>query len=931
MDKYIHIKGARVHNLKNIELKIPRGKLIVITGPSGSGKSSLAFDTIYAEGQRRYVESLSAYARQFLEKMPKPDVDFISGVAPAISIQQKAPSGNPRSTVGTLTEIYDYLRLLYARIGEIYCHKCGEPIQRDSNQSVLEFIADLPAGEICYIAFPLPEEIKQKNQIARQYLLSEGFMRVWQDGHLKHLQKEAVELTAPETYVVVDRIRSGPNFDRNRALESIETAFHSGEGFLTLIIEPDRLHHFNKLLLCNRCGTRAIAPEPRLFSFNSPFGACPGCQGFGDMMDLDLKKIIPDPSKSLRRGAIAPWSTPAYRHMLTELAYLAPQYGIRMDAPWESLSPQQQEVIINGDDHFPGIRGFFEWLETKKYKVHVRVFISRYRSYFTCTLCHGARLRPEALAIKIGGKNISELTLIPIERLYRFFNSLKLSGEQEQIAEQLLKEIRTRLKYLIDVGLGYLHLNRRANTLSGGEFQRINLASALGSSLTGVLYILDEPTIGLHPRDTRRLIKILQSLVKAGNTVIVVEHDPEMIQAADHIIDLGPASGEWGGRIMYQGTYPRLIERGKGITASWLRGEKEIPRRSPVTASRQSLTIVGAREHNLKNLTVRIPLGQFVCLTGVSGSGKSTLVMDILYHAYQAKKGNFNGRVGSHDKIVGLEQLDRIEMVDQSPIGRTPRSNPVTYIKAFDEIRKIFARTAQARARGFTPAHFSFNVPGGRCDQCNGDGEIKIEMQFLADVYILCDACKGKRFKPSVLDVYYHGKNIHDVLQLTVDEAVKFFQDHPALVRKLKILQQVGLGYLRLGQPAPTLSGGEAQRIKIAAHLTKKQQGKVLFIMDEPTTGLHLDEISKLLQALDLLLKGGASLLVIEHNLQVIKNADWIIELGPEGGEKGGRIVAEGTPEELARKANTPTGEFLRRLFDQETARKIPLKASTSH
>ena len=909
----IEIEGARVHNLKNISLKIPRGELVVICGPSGSGKSSLAFDTLYAEGQRRYVESLSAYARQFLKKMPRPDVQSIRGICPAIAIQQKAPSGNPRSTVGTVTEIYDYLRLLYARIGEVFCMNCGAPVKKEQPEDVFRTIETLPEGTRFYIAFTLSAaELEHPEKIPR-FLEQEGFLRVWQQGNIYDVRRDTIDFTLPQTYVVVSRAVKRQPLDRTRLMEAIETAYRAGEESMTLILEDGTPYTFRQDFVCKHCGTRMLEPEPRLFSFNNPFGACPGCQGFGDMMDIDLHKVIPDATRSLREGAIAPWNTPAYSHLLARLSYFASRYGIPMDVPWEKLTPQQQQLIIEGTPDFPGIRGFFRWLETKKYKVHVRVLISRYRSYFTCTRCGGRRLRPEALAVKIAGKDISELVRMNIRELYRFFKNLTLTPYQEEIAAQLLKEIRTRLKYLVDVGLDYLHLDRRANTLSGGEFQRINLSTALGSALTGTLYVLDEPTIGLHPRDTHRLIRILKSLVRAGNTVLVVEHDADVIREAGYIVEMGPAAGEYGGEVVFRGTQHQFLENPHSVTAQYLRNlhASSLPakRRRP---GGRNLTILGAREHNLKNIDVTIPLNMLVCVTGVSGSGKSTLVEEVLYRGYLSRTGNYQGRVGTHREIKGLDYLKGMEMVDQSPIGRTPRSNPVTYIKAFDEIRKILAAAPVARAHGYTPGHFSFNVPGGRCEVCQGDGMIKVEMLFMADVYIQCEACQGKRFKPEILQVRYHGKNVDDILQMSVDEAVQFFADRPSLVRKLKTLQEVGLGYLRLGQPATTLSGGEAQRIKLAAHLSKRTHRNVLFIFDEPTTGLHFSDIQKLLQAFDTLIQRGASILVIEHNLEVISHADWIIDLGPEGGDRGGEIVAQGTPEQIMENPHSHTGKFLK-------------------
>ncbi len=914
MSDYIDIRGARLHNLKNIDVHIPRGELVVITGPSGSGKSSLAFDTLYAEGQRRYVESLSPYARQFLEKMPKPEVDAISGINPAIAIQQKAPSGNPRSTVGTVTEIYDYLRLLFARIGTLICYNCSSPLRKDLPDQVVGFIESLPVNTRFYIAFPVSSENPERAEQLKDAIISRGFLRVWQNGGVIDLRDQDPDFRQQDTYIVVDRGIRSANADRPRLIDSVETAFREGDGNMSIILSNGKIENFTQNFVCRVCGTHMIEPQPRLFSFNNPFGACPGCQGFGDMMDLDIHKIIPDPSKTLRQGTIVCWNSRSYRHLLTRLASVAPKYGLSMDQSFEELSEEQKNLIIDGCRDFIGIRGFFKRLERKKYKVHVRVFMSRFRSYFTCTMCHGKRLRPEALAITIGDKNISDLVKMPISELQVFFRDLQLSEYQSRIAGQLLAEISSRLQYLLDVGLTYLHLDRRANTLSGGEFQRINLATALGTALTGTLYILDEPTIGLHPRDTGRLIHILRSLTRIGNTAVVVEHERAVIQESDYLIDLGPAAGEAGGEIMFQGPYKNFLQNGKSLTAEYLSGEKTIPGKSSYRkGSGLALTIIGARQHNLKNINVRIPLGVMTAVTGVSGSGKSTLIHDILYRGYLQNRGEGKEKAGDHDEIRGLQNIYRMEMVDQSPIGRTPRSNPITYIKGFDEIRKSYASLTRSRVHGFKPGHFSFNVPGGRCENCQGDGSLKIEMQFLADVYLTCDVCNGRRYKQEILDIYFHGKNIHEVLQMSADEALDFFRDHPAINRKMRVLQEVGLGYLKLGQSATTLSGGEAQRIKLAAHLSRKTHCDVLFIFDEPTTGLHFDDIAKLLRAFDALIERGASVLIIEHNLDVIRYADWIIDLGPEGGYAGGEVIAEGTPAEISRTKHSYTGRYLRK------------------
>ena len=916
MSEFIEIKGARLHNLKNIHVHIPRGKLVVITGPSGSGKSSLAFDTLYAEGQRRYVESLSAYARQFLEKMPKPEVDFISGIPPAIAIQQKAPSGNPRSTVGTVTEIYDYLRLLFARIGEIYCHNCGSQVKKDLPENVFDSIESLPLKTKFYIGFPLQISTGEETTNLQELILSRGFLRIWQDGVVINLRETEINNDQRNSCVIVDRQIRTVEMDRARLIESIETAFSEGEGNLWLISNEGDIKKFSQNFLCNNCGTGMLEPQPRLFSFNNPFGACPGCQGFGNMMELDFKKIIPDPTKSIREGAIQPWNSASHQRILTRLASIAPDFGISLDKSFQDLTEHQKDIIINGTRNFPGIRGFFKKLEKKKYKVHVRVFLSRYRSYFTCTICHGKRLRPEALAITLSNRNISELVKKNINQIDTFFQKLKLSQYQFNIAQQLLKEIQNRLQYLKDMGLDYLQLDRRANTLSGGEFQRINLATALGAALTGTLYVLDEPTIGLHPRDTGRLMNILKSLSNMGNTTVVVEHEREVIRNTDYIIDLGPASGEAGGQLMFEGNLTEFQKFQGSLTAQYYHHLKSIPKKNKYRKGNGLfINLLGASEHNLKNLGIRFPLGMMIAITGVSGSGKSTLIHEVLYKGYLQTRGKAKEEPGKFDAIRGLHNIYQMELIDQSPIGRTPRSNPITYIKGFDEIRKLYASLTRSRANGFTPGHFSFNVPGGRCENCNGDGQLKIEMQFLADVYITCDICNGKRYKKNVLEVHYKGKNIINILEMTVDQALDFFSNYPSIIRKMRVLQEVGLGYLKLGQSATTLSGGEAQRIKLAVHLNRKTHRDVLFLFDEPTTGLHFDDISKLLEAFDALIAKGASIIIIEHNIDVIKAADWIIDLGPEGGEGGGYVVAEGTPVEIAKNPHSYTGHYLKNVI----------------
>ncbi len=928
MHESIVIRGARTHNLKNISLELPRHRLIVISGPSGSGKSSLAFDTLYAEGQRRYLESLSTYTRQFLERMPRPDVDWISGISPAIAIEQKNRTTSPRSTVGTITEIYDYLRLLFSRIGRVYCPQCGEEIRRDSPQDVYHWLLEHAAGGPVMIGFPLSVADIPETYAPLDWLKGKGFKRVWAGGRLMRVG-ELQSMDVATTDVVIDRIAAVSEAQRARIMDSLESAFVEGHGTVVVILDDGQRRRFTSEFICNRCGISMPAPEPRLFSFNNPLGACPGCQGFGDMMDWDLKKIVPDPGLSLRGGAVAPFNSAKGRRFLNTMLTVALRHGIPVSVPFRKLTPEQVAFVMEGRDEFPGVRGFFRYLEKKKYKLHVRVFMARFRSYFTCTECHGARLRPEALQVKINGANIAELANLKLSDLKAFLDNLHLSAEEQAVADVVLKEVRSRLQYLLDVGLEYLTLNRRANTLSGGEYQRINLATALGSALTNTLYVLDEPTVGLHPRDTHRLVSILKALQKRGNTVVVVEHERAVIEHADYLVELGPAAGEHGGEVVFAGSQRAFRRHATSVTAAYIRGEKEVPllnvpRRPP---GKNQLRLLGAREHNLKQIDVTIPLGCLVVVTGVSGAGKSTLIQDVLYPALKEKLGQSVEKPPAYDDLLGAEYLDRVVLVDQSPIGRTPRSNPVTYVKAFDEIRKLFAATPQARAQGFKPGHFSFNVPGGRCEVCQGNGEITVEMHFMADVHLECDACKGRRFKESVLHVRYRGKSIFDVLNMTVSEALEFFHDQPKIVRKLKMLQDVGLGYLRLGQPAPTLSGGEAQRIKIAAFLSQKRHDRTLYLLDEPTTGLHFRDIEVLIRALLELLHRGASIIVLEHNLDVIKQADWIIDLGPEGGDRGGEVVAAGPPEAIVNVAQSYTGRFLKPVLQRGKAATLSVAA----
>jgi excinuclease ABC subunit A len=1003
----IVVRGARVHNLKNIDFEIPHNALTVVTGVSGSGKSSLAFDTIYAEGQRRYVESLSAYARQFLERIEKPDADHIEGIAPAVAIRQKNTTRNPRSTVGTATEIYDYLRLLFARVGRTYCLRCGDEVKKDTVDEVADAVLALGEGTRLNVLFPLrttetngdvipkgfiPEESavrsgkagpsplkrfgmtggkgrgKKKKTLHDEGALDairtrlfelrqRGFNRLFQGGQIFEFStpESLLDITFAEpVFVLVDRIAVSAD-SRARIVDATEISFREAGEVIFEVPEnlrPNeastghpvngrgaRQMRFSQRFECKTCGVRYEEPEPRLFSFNNPYGACPRCQGFGNTIDFDLGLVIPDPTKSLNEGAIEPWTKPKYRTLATEMKRFARQADIPLDVAWANLEPEQQRLILDGDKKFSGVRGFFKYLERKKYKLHVRVFLSRYRGYTRCSECDGNRLRVEARQVRIAGKNICEVCAMTVEDAATFFDQVKLSEQESGIAERLLHEIRSRLRFLNDVGLEYLMLDRLTSTLSGGEAQRIQLATSLGSQLVGTLYVLDEPSIGLHSRDTHRLINILHGLRDLGNTVLVVEHDPDVMRASDRILDLGPGAGELGGKVIAVGNYEQIQQSRGSLTGRYLANELHIQvptnRRKP---GRQQIMIRGARAHNLKNIDVSIPLGMLVAITGVSGSGKSTLLHDVLYQALTVLKkqtnedsrpsGAWTGQPMNFsflDEVAGHELVDEVVLVDQSPIGRTPRSNPVTYIKAFDGIRDLFAGTPEAHKRGFAAGHFSFNVPGGRCETCQGDGTVVVEMQFLADVELVCEECKGKRFKPEVLEVRYRGKNIYETLDMTVREAMHHFANAAKVADKLRMLDEVGLGYLRLGQSATTLSGGEAQRVKLAAHLqpasSRAANGagrrRRLYILDEPTTGLHFDDISKLLAALRRLIEAGGSIVLIEHNLEVIKTADWVIDLGPEGGERGGHVVGEGPPERIAEIAESYTGKFLAGVLNQ--------------
>ncbi len=946
-EEAIIVRGARVNNLKQISFEIPLNSLTVVTGVSGSGKSSLAFDTVYAEGQRRYVESLSAYARQFLERMEKPDVDEVIGICPAVAISQKNSTRNPRSTVGTQTEIYDYLRLLFARAGTTICYNCGQQVKRDTTQAIAERVLQEAEGTRFYVLFPaeagLMEKLAEPSKKATKKKVSEH-VRLSLNAHLMSLMQrglirlydatknEIIELQTPDSftgnsfediYVLVDRmtVRQGDEAVRSRLVDSLETCYIEGHGHAIIqLLAPDgnQLLKFSEKFSCKTCDIDYVLPEPQLFSFNNPFGACPTCQGFGNTIGLDLDLVIPNKELSLGEGAVEAFTKPQFETWMPKLIEFAQRVGIPMDKPYWSLTEAQQQMIVNGKGTFRGIRKMFELLEEKKYKMHVRVFLAKYRGYTRCSECRGGRLRREAQCVKIAGQSLPEICALSIKNANVFFNQLQLSVEQHAIADRLLHEIKQRLKFLSDVGLDYLSLDRLASTLSGGEAQRIQLATNLGASLVGALYVLDEPSIGLHPRDSERLISLLKNLRDIGNTVLVVEHEAEMMRAADHILDIGPGAGELGGQVVYQGNYDGLLADATSLTGRYLRGEMQIkvpnghrPTATPAGAKKQ-IELKGLRQNNLQNIDVTIPLGKLVCITGVSGSGKSTLVHDCLYAGIKHERGDWRGAVGEFRTLDGGHFVDDIILVDQSPIGRTPRSNPVTYIKVYDAIREAFADTNEAKKRGYSVGHFSFNVPGGRCDACEGDGTVTVAMQFLADVELVCEECRGSRFKSSILDIKYRGKNIYEVLNLTVREALSFFSHINRVASKLRVLEEVGLGYLRLGQSATTLSGGEAQRVKLASYLSKRSGDHSLFIFDEPTTGLHFDDINKLLSAFRRLIEAGGSLIVIEHNLDVIKTADWIIDLGPEGGDQGGAIVAVGTPEELMAHPNSHTGRFLR-------------------
>ena len=938
MKDTIRIRGARQHNLAGIDVDIPRAALTVITGPSGSGKSSLAFDTLYAEGQRRYVESLSAYARQFLERMEKPDVDSIEGISPAVAIEQANPTRSSRSTVGTGTEIYDYLRLLWARVGRTHCRVCDRELRPDTVASVCTALDTLPAGTRVVIAAPLIRSDRITHDALVENLRARGFVRVAVGETIRHLDELGdTDLTdSADVLVVLDRLTLAPDA-RGRLAEAIESAFREGDGDCTLLFPTPiaapagtsargdgalvtRLR-FTERFECPDDGTRAPHPTPQLFSFNNPRGACATCNGFGAVLGYDESLIVPDPTRSLRDGAIDPWTKPRYERQRRLVLDAARALGVSADVPWQQLPPDAREVLLRGRKRpYVGIFPFLEELEEKRYKQYIRVFLRQYQRATPCGTCGGSRLHADALAVRVAGRRLSEVVLEPVHRLREWLDTLPLDTTDARVAETVLREARSRTRFLCDVGLTYLTLDRATRTLSGGEAQRISLANALGSSLVDATYVLDEPSIGLHPRDLDRLLQLLHRLRDGGNTVVMVEHDLDAMRAADHMIELGPAAGEQGGRVVFAG--PMSLAGASPLTGQYLTGARAVPlptERRPVGP--RWLTLRGARAHNLHGVDLRVPLGALTVVTGVSGSGKSTLVHDVLYRALETRfagetsaKEHLGETVGGYASLEGADALDAVVLVDQSPIGRSPRSNPVTYVKAYDDIRKLFADVPLARQRGFGPGHFSFNVAGGRCDHCEGAGALEVEMVFMADVFVPCEACGGRRFKPEVLEVKVRGRSIHDVLQLTVDEAIRAFPREDKLAQALWHVQQVGLGYLRLGQPGTTLSGGEAQRLKIARELalTAKGGGRRLYIMDEPTTGLHPEDIRRLATVFDRLLEQGHTLLLVEHDLDVIKLADWVVDLGPEGGDGGGHVVATGRPEEVAAVEASHTGRWLR-------------------
>ena len=920
--KYISVRGARLHNLKGVDVDIPRNKLTVVSGVSGSGKSTLAFDTIYAEGQRRFVESLSSYARQFLERMHKPDADSITGIPPAIAIQQNVHTRNPRSTVGTTTEIYDYLRLLYGRVGKTICYHCEKEVRRDTPQYVVDEILKFNEGERFYIAFPFPESARDIRQYLDLYK---------EAGYFRYINFDTFDVVNADDKnihnvidniigaVVVDRlVFSNTDELRTRLTDSVEAAFKMSSGKCILLNTSTReILHFSTAYECSDCKIVYEEPDPKLFSFNNPHGACPKCQGFGRTIGIDENLVIPDMSKSIRQGAIHPFKGDVMSKYQRELIRIAQQCSIDLDEPYYNLSEKQKNIIWKGYEDFEGLDGFFEMLEEGVHKMQYRIMLSRYRGYTTCKACSGSRIRTSARQVFVGGKNIPELIGMPFESLMEFFDGIEFNEYDKMVAGQVLNELRWRTKLLVDIGLEYISLSRLSHTLSGGESQRISLSTALGSSLVGTLYVLDEPSIGMHPRDTGRLLNILFKMRNLGNTVIVVEHDPDIIRYSDYLIDMGPGAGSEGGEVVYKGNYEDVLKSERSLTGQYLSGRKKVPmpevRRKP---TRKKLFIPKTRENNLKLENLEIPLECIVVVTGVSGSGKSTLVNDVIYNGIKRNIGSFQIKNGKFDGIGGYDWVQNIEMVDQSSIGKSSRSTPATYTKAFDFIRDLFASTQGAKQLGWKPGHFSFNVPGGRCEACEGEGIVTVEMQFLPDVALECESCKGTRYKKEVQNLLYNGKSIVDVLNMTVDEAVAFFEDKPRIAKKLLTLQDVGLGYLQLGQPSTMLSGGESQRIKLAGSLDSTFEGTTLYIFDEPTTGLHLDDIAKLINCFERLARKGNSIIIIEHNLSIIASADYIIDLGPEAGDRGGEVVATGTPEQIAKAKNSYTGTALKEYFE---------------
>jgi excinuclease ABC subunit A len=912
----LRIEGARQNNLKNVSLEIPHDRLTVVTGVSGSGKSSLAFDTLFAEAQWRYIESLSTYARMFLDRVDRPDVDRIDHVRPGVALEQKNPVRTARSTVGTATEVYDYLRLLYAKIGRIHCPACGAPAAAHSAESIVDTLLASDAGARALIMFRVPVASRLPPSELWATLVRRGFARV-------RLGTELIDLAAgappdlgdvTQVAVVLDRVVLEASH-RARIVESIEAALREGDGQMEVEIVGGPVRSFAEAFRCSGCGAALERPQPLLFSFNHPLGACPECKGFGNVLKYDEARVVPDRTRSLADGAVEPWTYPSGRWYQRELMKAAKRQGFDTSKPWETLTEDERRFIYDGEGKFPGINGFFEEVESYRYKLHVRVFLSRYRSQSRCPTCEGARLKPAALAVRVAGLTVSEFAALTIENAGRVIGDLKLTARETVVAREIVKQLQAKLTFLLRVGLGYLTLSRQTRTLSGGEAQRINLANQLGSQLVGTLYVLDEPSIGLHARDTTRLSDICRELAQAGNTVVVVEHDRGFIEAADHVVELGPGSGERGGEIVFSGSQDEFKKATRSLTARYLSGRESIVLPAARRPGRRRLVLSGAREHNLKGVTFDLPLHTLTVVTGVSGSGKSTLVHDTLYRAVaRAFKAEF-APPGAYDALIGLEYLKGVRLIDQEPIGRTPRSNPVTYAKAFDEIRRVFAALPRAKTLGLTAGSFSFNVSGGRCETCEGDGFQKLEMYFFEDVYVTCQECEGRRYRPDVLSVKYRGRTISDVLQMTVDDALDFFAAQDTLARRLRVLQDVGLGYLRLGQPATTLSGGEAQRLKIAAELGARATSDMLYILDEPTTGLHLDDVKKLIGVLGRLVDAGNTVLVVEHHLDVIKSADWVIDLGPEGGDEGGEIIAEGPPEVITQIPGSYTGKFLAEIL----------------